>query len=630
MSDKKTTDKKILLKHTNEGMDQLSTLQEEFDALLSEKVQQPSATEIDGKLLEKVQQPSVTEIDGKLSTLHASEFEINTASAAELAKNIRATFGDHTIVIVGDHTVINEETKSDNTVNTGNDQPSQLKADSMEAAQCKMEADALQQRKHPVSESTSTVIKPRAFAREISPEEIAAFESVKHGKIEGKVISDTLDSHSKATHTSEKSAPPNDSAVFSSMQNELDALEHEPPAAESFPEWEPIPTEPLTDAGAEGIADQVTEGIPDEAMSSQQVSAFNTPENKAASAESFPEWEPMPADFSAESRSEETLSPAQASKSDVSEHEMVRAKNTASKMAWFAEPLIMMCRKARALYSKHSVKDIYNKLPEWKSMPSESPADTSAESEAEQASEAASEEASAPQSLKEIWTGIIFIVFSLAAISLVLWQIVGSFTSDVKVTTHAPGGIERPQPATQIQAVTAQQPDQIDGEQLSDTTAAKPGKEKLASASDTAEEILKPETTPAAKPAVKATKPVTAAVKEEKQPLSTLASKPSTAPAVKLAKAAPAIPDAVRSIENWAVALSSVDSEKTAIQQQARLRATGIEAEYIRTVKNGKAWFFIQIGGFSNKQEAEKQGNILAKKLNTQVSWIDQPKTNLE
>ena len=660
MSDKKTADKEILLKHTNEEDDELSTLQEEFDALLPEEGHRPS----------------ITEIDGKLSTLHASDFAVNAPSAAELAKHIEAKFGDHTIIIVGDHTVINEEAENDKTVNMSEDHPSKPKADLKKPAQNMMEADALEQRKPPVFESNSTVIKPRAFAREISPAEIAAFKATENRKLKGAEINDPPDNNSEGTHAAKETSPLNDSELFSSMQNDLDALEHEEPAAENFPEWEPIPTEPPTDTSTDSLAEQTIEtaseetpsphqasasdisgdesasaeditewesmptepltdtsadSLAEETPSPHQASASDISENEIVNAEDITEWEPMPtvtsadnlAEQTTETASEETPSPPQASKSEVSEHEMAREKNAASKIARFTKPLIVMCQKARTLYSRHPVENIFHKRPESEPKPAEPPAAVSSDIMAEEASEAAPEEAPSLQSSKEMWGSIIFIVFSLATMYLVLWQIVGSFNSDVKVTTHTPGNIQSPQPTTQRQAVTAEQPAQISKKQVSDISKAeiKP----LASADSNTAEVLKPETVPPAKQAVK---PTVAAVIKEEQAVPALASKPPAAPTAKPAKAAPAISDAASGDENWAVALSSVDSEKTVIQQLARLRATGIEAEYIRTIKNGKAWFFIQIGGFSNKQEAKKQGGITAKNLNTQVSWIKQPKNN--
>jgi hypothetical protein len=645
MSDKKPADREILLKHTNEGNNQLSTMQKEFDALLSEEEQQPSITEIDGKLSEKMQQPSTTEIDGKLPTLHASEFAINAPSAAELAKNINATFGDHTIIVVGDHTVIIEEAKSDKIVNMSEDHPSKPKADSKKSTQGMNEASVLQQGKSPAPESNSTVIKPRAFAREISPAEIAAFEAMENRKLKGAAISDTPDNNSEATHAAEVTSPLNDAELFSSMQNDLDTLEHKASEAENFPEWEPIPTEPPAETGSDSMADQTNETTSEETPSPQQPSKFNMPENKTTSAENFPEWEPMPteppadispdsmADQTIEAASEETPSPHQASNFDESENEIARAKNAESKTARYTEPLMVMCRKARALYSKHSVKDIFSKLPKRESMPSEFPTDTSSDSMAEQTSETVSEETPPPRSSKETWGGILFIVFSLAAISLVLWQIVESFVSEVEVAIHTPGNIQSPQSTIQMQAVTAEQPTQIPGKQMSDT--GKAGIKPLASAGDNAAEVLKPETAPPAKQAVKPT--VAVAIKEEELPVPALLSKPPAVvdkeiiagkqlESVASAKPAPAVSDTARDGENWAVALSSVDSEKTAIQQQARVRETGLEAEYIRTIKNGKTWFFIQVSGFSNKQEAEKQGGILAKELDTHVSWVNKPK----
>jgi hypothetical protein len=638
MSDKKTVGKEILLKHTNEGMDQLSSLQEEFDALLSEEEeQQPSITEIDGKLSEEKQQPSTTEIDGKLSTLHASEFAVNAHTVAELAKNIEAKFGDHAIIIVGDHTVIIEEAKNDKIVSTSEAHPSKPKASSKKSTQHMMEADALQQRKSPVSESNSTVIKPRAFAREISPAEIAAFEAIENKKLKGAEIDDTTDNNSEGTHAAEEASPLNDTELFSSMQSDFDTFEYKASGEESFPEWEPMPAEQPTDTSPDSMTEQTNETASEETSSPHQASKSDVSENETTGAESFPEWEPMPteapidtspdsmAEQTNESASEETPSLHQASNADMSEDEMARANNAESKTAWYTEPLIVICRKARALYSKHSIKDIFSKLPKRESMPYEFPTDTNSDSMAEQTSETVSKETPPPRSPKEIWGGILFIVFSLAAISLVLWQIVEPIVNEDKAVTHTPVNIQSPQPTIQtktVKAVTAEQPTQISEKQMSDISNADTGKaekKSLASADSNTAEVLKPKTVPPAKQAVKPT----AAVIKEKQPVPALASKP---PAVPTAKPAPAVSDTASGVENWAVALSSVDSEKTAIQQQARVRATGIEAEYIRSIKNGKTWFFIQVSGFSSKQEAEKQGNILAKKLNTQVSRINTPK----
>lgn len=630
MPDKKTANKEMLLKHTNEGTDQLSTLQEEFDALLQEK-EHASTTEGGSQYSDKVHQASITEIDDKLSSLNASEFTIDNPSAAELAKSIKATFGDHTIIIVGNNTVINEESKSDKAMNASEDHPSKPKENSKKPAQDVMDADAPRQQKTPDSGSSSTVIKPSAFARKISAAEMAAFEAVKHGKKEAEAISDTPANSSESTHSSKKSSPLTDPEIFSSMQKDLDAFEHETPAAESFPEWEP-------DADAESMADQTTERVTDKAPSAHRASDLEIPESKTDRAEEFPEWEPMPADSGAESMPKETSAPPLASRPYVPEPEMFDAIYTKSKTAWFTEPLIKIRRKVRALYSGYSVSGIFHKLRRWKPTIPEFFTDTSTDNAAEQTSETA-QEVAATRSPREIWGSILFIVFSLAAISLVLWQIVEPIVNEVKVTTHKPDNIERPQLTAQTQAVTAKQPDQVVGEPLSDVNAAKPGEGQLTAASDTATEILEPETASAAKPPAKAAEPVSAAVKETKQVLPAPSSKPPAAveetivdaQPESIASASPALtPDTVSSNEYWAVALSAVDAEKTAIQQQARLRATGIEAEYIRTIKNGKAWFFIQIGGFGNKQAAEKQGNMLAETLNTQVSWIDKQKTNPE
>ncbi len=667
MSDKKPVDSEILLKHTNEESDQRSTMQEEFDALLSEEKQRPSATEIDGNLSDNIQQSSITEVDGKLSTLHASDFAMNApSSTAKLVKNMDASFGDHTIIVVGDHTVIIEEAESDKIVTMGKTHRSKPKASSRKSIQHMMEADVLQHGKSPASENDSALIEPRAFAEDISPADVAAFEAMGGGKLKGTASSDTPDNDSKAT------APLKDAKLFSSMQNDFDTFKYKASDAESFPEWEPMPAEPP----AESMAEQTSESAPEESPSAQQASDSDEPENETASAESFPEWEPMPAEPPAESMAEqtsetapeETPSAQQASDFDEPENETASTKNTEHKRSWYTEPLTVMSRKVRALNPRHTVKSIFNKLPEWKPIAAEPPADTSSEHMAEQISEAAPEETPPPRSSREMWGGILFIVCSLAAISLVLWQIVEPIINEDKLATHTPDNIQSPRPTTQTQAVTAEQPTQISGKQVRDTSNAGTGEAGIQSLAFTAGNeagVLKAETALPAKQTVKATM-AAVITEEETQPVAALSSEPPAAPAAKpamatatnadnmetgqqqaavvtreniatkelesvaSAKPAPAVSDTAGGNENWAVALSSVDSEKTAIQQQARLRATGIEAEYIRSIKNGNTWFFILIDGFSNKQEAEKQGGILAEKLNTQVSWINIPENTPE
>ena len=240
----------------------------------------------------------------------------------------------------------------------------------------------------------------------------------------------------------------------------------------------------------------------------------------------------------------------------------------------------------------------------------------------------------APQrpSSKLKWIGMLAIAFGLAAISLGLWLKVSPIDTETEVATSTPVYIQSSQLTVQAQhvkAVSEKQPASAPEEQLSDASKADANKVKK---QPVPVPSGKPSTARTAKPATHDT--AVADSQKAGQGKSAVATKSKAMTNKSVAKKAvgkqpklvasdkPAPTASVKASGNWAVVLSSESSEKAAIEQQIRMRATGVETEYVRAINGGRVWYRIQVSGFSNKQEAKKQRAILAKKLGIPDVWL--------
>ena len=73
--------------------------------------------------------------------------------------------------------------------------------------------------------------------------------------------------------------------------------------------------------------------------------------------------------------------------------------------------------------------------------------------------------------------------------------------------------------------------------------------------------------------------------------------------------------DEVTRKENWVVHVASVKTEEQAMIYKERLMAAGFPAYSIRTKVRGEDWIRVRVGFFNNREEAQKAGNEVEKKL---------------
>jgi cell division protein FtsN len=67
--------------------------------------------------------------------------------------------------------------------------------------------------------------------------------------------------------------------------------------------------------------------------------------------------------------------------------------------------------------------------------------------------------------------------------------------------------------------------------------------------------------------------------------------------------------------ENWVVHVASVKTIEQAMIHKERLMAAGFPAYSIRTKVRGEDWIRVRVGFFNNREEAQKAGNEVEKKL---------------
>jgi len=111
-------------------------------------------------------------------------------------------------------------------------------------------------------------------------------------------------------------------------------------------------------------------------------------------------------------------------------------------------------------------------------------------------------------------------------------------------------------------------------------------------------------------------------------PSTTPTAKPVTAPAV-----IPVRIDAANADKNtpapsgqagrWAVILTSASSDKSARQQLARMHELGIQAEIAKVANNGRVFHRIQIAGFASRLQAQKQLDLVSRKLGLHGAKIE-------
>ena len=73
--------------------------------------------------------------------------------------------------------------------------------------------------------------------------------------------------------------------------------------------------------------------------------------------------------------------------------------------------------------------------------------------------------------------------------------------------------------------------------------------------------------------------------------------------------------DEVTKKENWVVHVASAKTEEQAMIYKERLMAAGFPAYSIRTKVRGEDWIRVRVGFFNNREEAQKAGNEVEKKL---------------
>jgi len=74
---------------------------------------------------------------------------------------------------------------------------------------------------------------------------------------------------------------------------------------------------------------------------------------------------------------------------------------------------------------------------------------------------------------------------------------------------------------------------------------------------------------------------------------------------------------------NWVIDLASVNSDKSARQHVARIRAMGVESEVVKVNDKGRIFHHIRVVGFSSKQAAMKRRDALVKQLGLRDATIE-------
>ncbi|EAU55961.1 SPOR domain-containing protein [Mariprofundus ferrooxydans] len=104
--------------------------------------------------------------------------------------------------------------------------------------------------------------------------------------------------------------------------------------------------------------------------------------------------------------------------------------------------------------------------------------------------------------------------------------------------------------------------------------------------------------------------------------------KPVTSPAVTpvhidAAKAGKQTPAPSGQAGRWAVILTSASSDKSARQQRARMLELGVQAEIARVTNHGRVFHRIQITGFATRLQAQKQLDLVSRKLGLHGAKIE-------
>jgi len=73
----------------------------------------------------------------------------------------------------------------------------------------------------------------------------------------------------------------------------------------------------------------------------------------------------------------------------------------------------------------------------------------------------------------------------------------------------------------------------------------------------------------------------------------------------------------------WMIILTSASSDKAARQQVARMHEQGVQAEVTRIVDQGKVFHRIRLTGFSSRQQAQQQLDIVSRKLGLHGAKIE-------
>jgi len=76
----------------------------------------------------------------------------------------------------------------------------------------------------------------------------------------------------------------------------------------------------------------------------------------------------------------------------------------------------------------------------------------------------------------------------------------------------------------------------------------------------------------------------------------------------------------------WLVNAVSVDSLQAANRELASFKAIGIQGTIHTAIVNGKTWYRIQSGSYASQQEAQRQLNMLSRKLDITDAWVQQVK----
>jgi len=74
---------------------------------------------------------------------------------------------------------------------------------------------------------------------------------------------------------------------------------------------------------------------------------------------------------------------------------------------------------------------------------------------------------------------------------------------------------------------------------------------------------------------------------------------------------------------NWIIDLASVNSDKSARQHVARIRAMGVESRVVQITDKGRIYHHIRVGGFSSQQAAKKRRDALVKLLGLRDATVE-------